>query len=646
MRPDGSGSSDAAPVSRTTLLAGGAAVFAGTFLFRYVTIDFPNDHFVHLSRARQITLGEVPIRDFFDPGLILQYYVSAAALIASGDTLLGEALLTVSMVALGTALSFVLATRAARSVPIALVATVAAAATMPRLYSYPKVLLYVLALACGWYYSRAPRARRLGLLTLITAVAFLFRPDHGVYIAVAVVGLIVLLHLDDRRRGLVALSQYGIATLGLLMPLFVFLSANVGIANYYLSSDTQARDIMTPRLLRLPFTMDRSGPLVALEPAPEQRIRVRWSPGVQDAERLERESRYRLANGLMVDESTWSYVVIDASGRNLRTLISDPLVADTHGIDRHGGELAERGSWRDTLRRVADMRVNTGVFTSGNALAWLYYLTVALPFASALILAAAWRRGRLAPLERATLGMTVLLCLVINQGLIRDNPRVRLPDVAAAAAVLGAWVAAAWLGRPIGRRRLAAAAVAGALTVWSAGTVGGAGERLRAAGILRAPGSIPERVVSVTSELRRSPIDVWAPDGSPGIRALTRYIHTCTTPEDRVLVTWFEPGVFFYAQRPFAGGQVYLDPGWHDSPHDQRLTIARMQAQRVPIVLVRAEVERLYEQRFPLVHDYVRQRYRTAARSTFGADEEYAVLVDRSVQPSGRYEPLDLPCYR
>ena len=117
-------------------------------------------------------------------------------------------------------------------------------------------------------------------------------------------------------------------------------------------------------------------------------------------------------------------------------------------------------------------------------------------------------------------------------------------------------------------------------------------------------------------------------------------------PGDRVLVTWFEPGVFFYAQRPFAGGQVYLDPGWHDSPHDQRLTIARMQAQRVPIILVRAEVEHLYEQRFSLVHDYVRQRYRTAARSTFGADQEYAVLVDRSVHPSGRYEPLDLPCYR
>jgi hypothetical protein len=161
-----------------------------------------------------------------------------------------------------------------------------------------------------------------------------------------------------------------------------------------------------------------------------------------------------------------------------------------------------------------------------------------------------------------------------------------------------------------------------------------------------APVRIPERLAEVTTELRRPPIEVWAPEGSTGIRALTRYIHQCTGPEDRVLVTWFEPGVFFYAQRPFAGGQVYLDPGWHDSPDDQRLTIARMKAQRVPIVLVRGEVEGLYQKTFGLVDEYVRERYRTAARSTFGADQEYAVLVDKGVTPSGRYEPLDLPCYR
>jgi hypothetical protein len=647
MCADESQSPDAArPVSRTTLLGGGLAVFAGTFLFRYITVDFPNDHFVHLSRARQIVLGEVPIRDFFDPGLILQYYVSAAALIAFGDTLLGEAVLTISFIALGTALSFTLALRASRSVGIALVAAITAAATMPRLYSYPKAFLYVLALACGWRYARAPGGRGLIVLALVTAAAFLFRPDHGVYIAVAVVVLLALAHWRDMRSTAAAMSKYGAMTAVLLLPLLVFLAMTAGVTRYYLASDAQAQDITTPRLLRLPLTIDRSAPLVAVDPAPGRQIRVRWTPDVRESERQNRETRYHLANGSQEEGLTWRYVLNDDSRANIRALISDRAVADTHGIDRERAELSVRESWRDSVRRLGTLRINVGIFTPQNALAWLYYVTIGLPLAGVLILVASWRQGRFAPADRAALGMTVVLCLVINQGLVRDNPRVRLPDVATATVVLGAWVAAVLVGNRASRTRLAALTAVGALTIWSAGTVGGAGERLRASGVLTAPGRVPEQIADVTAELRRHPIEVWAPEGSTGIRALTRYIHDCTRPDDRVLVTWFEPGVFFYAQRRFAGGQVYLDPGWHDSTDDQRLTIERMKTQRVPIVLVRAEVERIYQQTFGLVHDYVRLRYWTAARSTFGGDQEYAVLVDMSLAPSGRYEPLDLPCYR
>ncbi len=55
------------------------AAFAGTCVFRFLTVDFTNDHFTHLTRARQIVLGDLPIRDFFDPGQFLHYYASAAA---------------------------------------------------------------------------------------------------------------------------------------------------------------------------------------------------------------------------------------------------------------------------------------------------------------------------------------------------------------------------------------------------------------------------------------------------------------------------------------------------------------------------------------------------------------------------------------
>jgi hypothetical protein len=98
----------------------------------------------------------VPVRDFFDPGLFLQYYASAAALSLSGGTLLGEAVLTIFFMSLGAALVYVMATRVSRSWIIGAAATATAVATFPRLYSYPKAFLFVLAIACAWRY----RARR------------------------------------------------------------------------------------------------------------------------------------------------------------------------------------------------------------------------------------------------------------------------------------------------------------------------------------------------------------------------------------------------------------------------------------------------------------------------------------------------------
>ena len=122
-------------------------VAAGAFLYRYLTLEFTNDHFVHLSRAFQIVTGEVPLRDFFDPGLFLQYYASAAALLWSGHNLFGEAILTAGFIALGSVLTFVAAKWLTRSYTIAIAATVIGILAMPRLYSYPKVVFYLLAVS-------------------------------------------------------------------------------------------------------------------------------------------------------------------------------------------------------------------------------------------------------------------------------------------------------------------------------------------------------------------------------------------------------------------------------------------------------------------------------------------------------------------
>jgi hypothetical protein len=146
--------------------------------------------------------------------------------------------------------------------------------------------------------------------------------------------------------------------------------------------------------------------------------------------------------------------------------------------------------------------------------------------------------------------------------------------------------------------------------------------------------------------LRARPIDAWAPPGSTGERALTRFIYQCTAPTDRVLTANFLPQVNFYGERGFAGGQVYLLVGWHASISDQQLTIARLERQRVPVVIVDEAVQGVTWGAFPLVADYVRRHYRVAATSPFGGERVFVVYVDRELSPAGDYGPLGLPCYR
>ena len=147
-------------------------VFAGTFLFRWLTVDLANDHFQHLSRARQILLGDVPIRDFFDAGFFLQYYLSSAAQLVFGYNLFGEALLTVSLVAFGTMLVFHVSARLSGSRWVAAATTVLTIVAFPRLYSYPKVFLYVAAIALAWVYAHRGSRWHVSLMAALTARRF------------------------------------------------------------------------------------------------------------------------------------------------------------------------------------------------------------------------------------------------------------------------------------------------------------------------------------------------------------------------------------------------------------------------------------------------------------------------------------------
>ena len=537
-------------VQRWTIRVVTGVVFAATWIFRWLTIDFANDHFVHLSRARQILLGEIPVRDFFDPGLPLHYYASAAALATFGQNLLGEALLTVTLVALGAALTFNLAARGSRSALLGILATIVAVVMFPRLYNYPKVFLYPLALVCVRSYAARRTTLALAGLAGVTVLALLFRFDHGLYIGIAATVGLVMGNLDRLRSVPATLTRFAAIGAALVLPFLVFVQVTAGIGPYLSDAVGKGSSVAGARVLLMPLT------------------------------------------------------------------------------------------------------IGSGVLTEANAVAWLYYATVLAPVAAGVVLLVQRRRATVTAADTATIGAAIVMCLVIHQTLMRESPDSRLPDVAGPTVVLAAWITGVLLQRhrsaPLTKAlapRLALAALWLA-TLLSATTLGNTGERITATAIPAGLTAARQRFNDVSELMRLRPIEFYAPPGSTGIRALTRYVLECTRPLDRILAGSFEPQIFFYAERAFAGGQVYLKGGWHESLDDQRLTIARLQRQRVPIVLISVPTEGEVHSRFPLVYQYVRDNYREASRANFGGRDDYAVLVKRDLTPRGTYPPLGLPCYQ
>jgi len=81
----------------------------------------------------------------------------------------------------------------------------------------------------------------------------------------------------------------------------------------------------------------------------EPSVNVRWANGVSGDARLSFEQRFGLESGRPVEGSTWRYVLRDRSRENIRALVREPAVDDTHDIDRSAFTAPDR-EFRVTLR--------------------------------------------------------------------------------------------------------------------------------------------------------------------------------------------------------------------------------------------------------------------------------------------------------
>lgn len=190
-----------------------------------------NDHYMHLAWAQQVLLGEVPGRDFIEPGMPLAIAVSAIGQVVWHGPL-GEAVLSIAMLAAAAGITATLVALLSRSALAGLAAALLQIALFPRLYSYPKVLVPTVALLILLAYTRRPTRRTLAVLSLWTVIAFLLRHDLGLVAGVATTLGVLLTHDRDWPKALRAAGTFIVFGLVFVAPYLILVQATEGLAEH------------------------------------------------------------------------------------------------------------------------------------------------------------------------------------------------------------------------------------------------------------------------------------------------------------------------------------------------------------------------------------------------------------------------------
>lgn len=213
-----------------------AALGLAAFGFRFLTTrSLTNDQYMHLAWAQQLLLGDLPGRDFVEPGMPLQVLLSAAAQYASPGPF-SESVLSCLMLAVAAAVVYLVTLRLTGSPTAAIGASLVTIALQPRLYGYPKVLVPAVAALTFQRYVDEPSRQRLAVIGTWIAAAFLFRHDLGLYVGVALIVVLVVLHGREPRRSVRAVAECLTVTALVLLPYAGFIAWNEGMAEHVRSA--------------------------------------------------------------------------------------------------------------------------------------------------------------------------------------------------------------------------------------------------------------------------------------------------------------------------------------------------------------------------------------------------------------------------
>jgi hypothetical protein len=639
------------------------AIAAFSFLYRFNTLGgplggFDNDHFPQLVRSMAILDGERPLRDFTDAELRAlwpapTYSTSALAQRILGRSLRSEALLTIGMLSIGAAALFVVSARFASAILPAFIATVLAVAMRPALYNYPKIVLYPLAVAAMLGYARRPTTVRLVLLGLVVGIAALFRHDHGVYLGIASAALIVLMHGRYMLQPIAVLATTCALT---LLPGVVLAQIDDGLLKYFRESITLSRqEAGRTTSSRVRFVVDPSRPLLQhldADRPPAPRINVRWIRSLTPELRRRAETDLGLLDPFpRTDASNWSYALDDTSRTHLGIIVGDPRVLDTDGIDRTQFVLTTppppAPGWTAELRQ---WRIAPGLFRSENALAWLYVVAWGVVFFAAFcaLRPATYYAMATPDVALPEFRAMCLLGVILLIALLRSPNPSRLADVSVPVTILGSWLIAGiirstrWRSIPT---RIAVVSTLTLLLVISGSAIvvlRDVVHQLEVANLANADGA-RRQWNDVSTMLGGLPSSLGGIDEN--LQRASAYLRRCTRPTDRIFLAENLPEIFYFADRPFAAGQVSYFSNFYSTPEQQREAIDRWRQQVAPIALTQpsARFADEFATDYPLLTEYLRGRYHKVGQLAV----EQGAVVDVWVEGTQK-RPVDretgLPC--
>ena len=555
-----------------------------------------------------------------------------------GDRLLSEAIVVAVAWAISTYVVFHVIVRLTGNTGAAIVAASLLIMASARGYSYPKGIVYAVAALLWWKYVRMPTAATAAVLGAWAAVAFYWRPDHGIYVALALALAVAAAH-GFRRISVARCSIAAATMLALMSPFLLYVQLTVGLLEYVQTGFTAARvEHVTQGPHQWPL-FRLWGSLFTIEPAERYAptIGIRWSAASSAEQRRQLLERYDL-NPIESDEESVQRVKLSARAlSNLRGVISDPIVEDTAGIDRASGTLPP-SSWSSSQQWMFEhawLRVR--VFPTLDAQARGSELTVALFHALPIlmIVAAPWMAPRLrGEVTARSLVAFAAFALLIDLAMLRSPFTARAPDaVLLSAIVYGCVVAWMWraAARPPARALLRMGVVVLVVTMTASVAIAGRfDDRLStlAGGWTSLARARSAWNAAVTELFALPPLTHFIDQPARFSLRLAAYVRECVPREDRLLVLWFEPEIYYYADRLVAQRHLVFTPAWAALAHEQRMTLERVKRFAPPIALARrSALESPARASYPGVVEYVEQEYQLAATAA-NDGEEYSDLCD------------------